>query len=233
MVRVAFLIALLAFAAGCVGQSAGMERTHYNLSPDVFAALPLLPSDFKQADKAVQELSYGFEKLPQLGEEYYKQPEFLPTWETIGVKNMRSPPEDRVALWGLGAYPAEQRFSAKPGDEFTAATFFHTSWMVQTYQGMHLALIYNETYFDVTIEPDRLVLAPAYPAFERDWSQKVVVKIRVKEGSPIGEHLIRIRIMKPDEADERAWREQYGGRYVNAPDAVPHRAFVRLAVDVT
>lgn len=165
----------------------------------VFSKLPIYPKDFSR------ELNSP--------ESNWKQPEFY-NFEQ-GIQYYINPPTDYLGYFGLGAYPSDRRLTAKAGDELITFTYFHTAWFVHTYQGVKLIAIMDEDikeYFEVTIEPDIILLEPTFPLFEYNWTQKVFVKIKVKN-PPEGKYLIGIDASEPPLEYSQKWFEKYGGRY--------------------
>ena len=225
-----FSVMIIILYAGFSEGGDGAERPYYGLSPEVFAGLPEFPADFYEVDSRAGRPESAAE-LPGLPEEYYKQPEFLPTWESIGAERMRNPPEDRIAIWGLGAYPSEQFFSSKAGGEFAAAVFFHSSWMVQTVQGIELVPEYDDA-LEVRVEPNVFLLGRAYPVFDESWMQKILLKVKVRENAAPGSYEIRLTAKAPPEEYEQEWRSVHKGLYVNAPSASPDRPFLLFRVQV-
>lgn len=206
------------------------KRPYYNLSPDIFSSLPGWPDDFYSVDSSVSRL-IDLENLKDINEKYYKQPEFYPTFETQGIEMIKSPPPNRIGVSGMGAYPGEQSFSVRKGDTFTAAAFFHASWLVQTYQGVEILQTYDAEYFNVSINPERFVLGPSYPVFDKNWAQRITVSVIVKNGTPSGRYIIGIDPDAPSEEDSQAWRSQYGSMYVNAFSGID-RHYIAISIDV-
>jgi hypothetical protein len=242
-----FSVALAVIAAGCIGQGQPPDNTASNLADGLpaaalpqrpsyagvaasaFALLPEYPADFEEKDRRVMALALEPAELALLGEEYYAQPEFYPTWEELGAELFANHPDDKIAIWGLGAYPADQSFDAARDAEFTTAVFFYSSWLVQTYQGIQLSASYNDSAVDVYFEPVEFVLGPNWPAFDRGWVNKVTIRIKPKEA---GSHAIALNPVQPSPGAEGVWRERYGGLYVNAPSAAPERPYVQFTVNV-
>jgi hypothetical protein len=124
------------------------KRPDY-LPAEVFKFLPKFPRDFYWV-KTMVELGL-LTDVNAIPAEYYKQPEFYPRFDTIGVDMMQHPTPGRFGAWGFGTYPSEVLLNAKvnetTGVETTAYTIFHTSWLVETYQGMGLTVVYpNEAH---------------------------------------------------------------------------------------
>lgn len=171
------------------------------INSTVFSKLPPFPNNFS---KALSENTL---------EVYYKQPEFYPTFETKGLNYYVNPPGDYLGFYGYGTYPSSERITAKQGDNKTLTTFFLTSWYVVSYQGLKFVLD-NESlkeYFDIQIEPDTILLEPTYPVFEYNWTQKILIKIHVKDNALKGTYKIGINVESPPTDIENEWIERYRG----------------------
>ena len=227
------------------GEIRPTDRPDY-LPAEVYTNLPDFPEDFYYLDEIIT-FQEGIVDLTSLEEEYWKQPEFFPTWESNGVERMKNPSRDRSTIWGWGAYPADQGFATSPGAEFTTATFFHTSWMVQSYQGMKLVPVFPgsgtingifvsspdaEKYFTVTVNPELILLGPAFPRFDSDWSYKIVVTIKVDEATPPGDYLFGVNPRPPPLEAKREWTLAHKLRYVDAGTTGVQRPYFQMLVTV-
>ncbi len=234
------LILLVVFISMCAQQENEMNitenetsktsRPYYNLSGEIFSNLPEFPDDFYSVDDKVYRLA-NLRELKDITEQYYKQPEFYPTFETQGIEMIKNPPPDRIGISGMGAYPGEQTFTTAKGQQFTATAFFHASWMVQTYQGMKIRKTFDAEYFSVSADPETFLLGPSYPVFDKDWAQKVVIGINVRNDTPSGRYTIGIDPGTPSEEYENLWRSIYGSRYVNAFSGID-RHYLTISIDV-
>jgi len=165
----------------------------------VFSKLPPYPKDFSKEINSP--------------ESFWKQPEFY-NFEN-GINYYINPPHNYLGYFGLGAYPSDRRIKLNAGGEVTTFTYFHTAWFVYTYQGVKLNVIMNENtkeYFEVTIEPDVILLEATFPLFEYNWTQKIFVKVKAKN-PPKGKYLIGIDVSEPPLEYSQKWFEKYGGRY--------------------
>jgi len=222
------------------------ERPDY-LPAEVYKNLPPFPKDFYEIDAL---LTFSkFIDLRVLGPEYYKQPEFIPEWESEGVTLMRNPEKGRYGIWGWGAYPADQGYTALAGDDFTAITYFHTSWNIQSYQGMQMEALFPEqgsvngipisqdsnevkNYFDVSLSPSAFVIGPTFPIFDENWTQRVDVMVKISPDTPPGTYLIGVNPTAPPPELENEWRWQYRLHYANAGSTGLSRPFFQLMVEV-
>lgn len=229
------------------------KRPDY-LPKELFANLPPFPEDFYAMKVLVE-----FGKIPDLGrvgEEYYKQPEFYPQFETNGVQMMQNPPVGRWAPYGYGSYPSETLVATTNDTEFTVYTYFHSSWLVESYQGLGLVPVFpavanmlqnefpdgaryvaqnpNEAqkYFDVSITPGAILLEPAFPVFGKNWAQRVAMKIKVK-GAPKGRYVIGIGIGSVPKELDAQWVWKYKTAYNTGGMAgidVPwYQAFIQVS----
>ncbi len=220
-------ILMMIFASIFIIVFAGINeaRPDYGLGYRAFAELPSMPSDFIKIREATNKtLDYNVK------EEYYKQPEFYPTFEHF-IPEMKNPPADRIAIWGVGVYPARHDYVAFQESEIDIITFLHTSWMVQTYQGAKLEAEYDSRYFDVSVTPNMVLLGPAYPYFDKNWTQKITVKVRIRN-APKGSHHITLNPINPPPEQIEKWRKTYGGSYVSMPTSTPEQPYLKLTVNV-
>ena len=225
----------------------------------VFRELPPYPQDFREVDVMVENNKYPIaekfsKELPD--ENYYKQPEFYPTWEDQGVplytplKPGYSP--GYVGVIGYGAYPGDIIVRPiKSGQNFLTITYWHTAWAIAKYQGMGLTVTYpakGETgmglfvvdqnpdkvkdYFSVNISPTTLLLQPNYPLFGKDWAQKVKVDVHVNEKTPPGKYLIGISPVNPPADLETQWIRDYRLKYTSVGIAGIGRPTYQIFVEV-
>ncbi len=170
----------------------------------VFERLPRFPNNFNQSKKDIQTAK----------EDVWKQPEFYPTWESDGLKYYIDRPKDYLGYFGYGSYPSAAIFYYQ-GKPIETSFYVQTSWFIINFQGIKLETIIDEIYKDnfiVEINPDTLLLAPTYPFFDYNWTQKVNVKITAKNVSK-GEYKIVIDAISPPEYFEEKWGRTYGKGY--------------------
>ncbi len=170
----------------------------------VFSELPEFPNDFS-GDKFSRE-------------DVWRQPEFYPNFETEGIKYYIDPPGGYLGTQGFGVYPAENRINAKTGDEIEVETFLYSAWFVVNYQGLKLVPFVDDSaknYFDVEISPDTILLEPTFPLFTYNWTQKVKMKVKIKNPST-GSYKIGIDVVAPPKERENGWFDEFKGRYISA-----------------
>jgi len=214
---------LLAAIAGVIAlgllffnREAPCEITARNALQNItFSQLPQMPGDFCYKLRDMRNRKMTLSEFASLGEAYWRQPELQPNFESYAIKAMLNPPQGRWAANGYGAYPADAVAEIKPGETFEKTIFFKTSWLVESYQG--IALDYGiesvgeakpgfESEFEVKISPGEFLLGPAYPVFDRNWTEKVDVKVRIANAEP-GEYLISFKPVKPSQS--AAWGQAY------------------------
>jgi len=167
------------------------------IDPAVFSKLPKYPKDLN-------------------GDLNWKQPEFYPRFEEEGVKYYVNPPLNYLGFYGYGAFPSDVILDVGQNEQIVKTTNFYTSWFVVTYQGLKLIPIIPDNakdYFEVSIEPENILLEPTFPVFEYNWTQKVTIKVNVKN-PPKGEYTIGIGVSEPESRFSDIWFKKYGGRYI-------------------
>lgn len=218
----------------------------------VYQNLPPFPKDFYEIDTLV---GAGLKTdLLALGEEYYRQPEFYPAWErTVGF--YQNPEQNRRGIFGYGAYPGDIGVETAPGSNFSVVTFFHAGYQTETYQGMALAVTYPDIasiptkdlesslpvyqntskiadYFTVTFEPSAFALEPAFPIFQKGWTQRVMVNVKVAENTPNARYVIGVNPTAPPNNLRGQWIDKYRLKYVDAGGHFVGRPFFQLTIDV-
>lgn len=220
-----------------------IDRSWYGIPSEIFKNIPPYTEDFGSFKVAMERGLIT--DLCNLSEAYWKQPEFYPNFELepqtgsegVGLKWFRSPPKGRWGIVGYGAYPSDIYVTIAPGDTLAVCTFFHTSWGIETYQGIGLSASYPAVsyeggppsrilnmqntsevanYFEVTITPAYTLLEPTFPIFSKDWTKKLEFKIRVKPGTPPGDYAIALELTKPPKDVEDAWIKQYLAYYIGS-----------------
>ena len=231
------------------------QRPDY-LPSVVFSKLPPFPKDFYSIALLVR--LGKFTDMNKIGEAYWKQPEFYPQFIEQGVSLYQHPDTGRWTAFGLGATPSEVVVLNPRSGEIDLAFFMFSSWTVQTYQGMMLnydfpkssELVYSQfpdtsknltqdpdkvrQYFDVEITPKEILLQPNFPVFEKDWTQKISVKIRVKNAPP-GRYGIGIGSQPPSQEKADEWLWTYKERYTSGAGIAANvgRPWDSIFIDIT
>ncbi len=232
-----------------------LKKRQTDLPEIFFRNIPPFPEDFYRIRVLV--LYSKISDLDRISEDYWKQPEFLPGFEDNAVGLIKNPQTGRWGAFGFGIYPGDTRVTASPGGEFTVTTFVHTSWLVETYQGIRLVTEYRDTvdlpyqdlqgssivtqdpevvkdYFEVTVSPDTMLLEPSFPILEYNWIQKLKVNVKVKENTPPGTYVIGINTGVPDEEFNEEMLMKYLNLYTTGGSSVGiGRSFYQIAVTVT
>ncbi len=206
-----------------------------SITDEIFKELPSFPKDF-----------YVIKLLFELGKvtdpskitiDYWKQPEFYPQFEEQGVSMMTNPPKGRWGAFGYGSYPSETVVLSPKQGTFKVHFFLHTSWLVQTYQGLSLSASFPASatlqktsfpdntksivqdasvvrdYFDVDVSPSVILLEPAFPVFKPEWTQMVTVTVKVKN-PPSGKYAIGINAGAAPAEKANEWLWKYKTNYV-------------------
>jgi hypothetical protein len=133
-----------------VEQGKSQLTTRPDYLPDIYfakvnASYPF-PADFYQ-----KRLMYKYGMLTDMSvltDDYWKQPEWDPVFETIGINLIVHPPWEnmtspRYGAWGLRINPPEWAYKTN-ADQVVAYTFISSDWLVQTYQGIRLSASFPE-----------------------------------------------------------------------------------------
>ncbi len=234
--------------------AANAKRTRPDyLPPVVYKNLPPFPGDFYVIDLLIY--AGRLTDLVTLEEKYWKQPEFYPLFEEK-IDIIANPTAGRFYGIGYGAYPGDIGVEASPGDDFTVASFFHTSWLVETYQGTKMEVVFPESsvipnqdlngtqfnvtqspdqiknYFEVTTNPEVFLLEPVNPIFGYNWTVKVLIHIKVMPETPKGRYVIGINPSAPPKEYSLKWTRQYLTKYNDAASGVGGRPYVRIIADI-
>jgi hypothetical protein len=193
------------------------DRPKYDfINADVFKELPAYPANFVILKRDVY--NGQITDLNRIPESIYKQPELYPTWETNGQKWYINHDYSRWGVHGYGFFPGERSYTVSnmtARDTINVYSFLHTSWGIETWQGLKLIPEYNNDYFDVTLTPDELLLEPTFPKFYSNWSQKINMLITAKRPVPEGDYKFSISFTTPSSANSNLWTWQALDKYTN------------------
>ncbi len=222
-----------------------IDRSRYGISMEIFKNIPQYTDDFGSMKAAMDRGLIT--DLCGMGEEYWMQPEFYPNFEQhptekgsigVGLNWFKNPPTGRWGVVGYGAFPSDVYATILPGDTLTICTFFHTSWGIETYQGLAFGADYPaasyaseeanatvlnlqnsseaEKYFEVTITPKYTLMEPTFPIFSKNWTKKLYMKIKVKPGTPPGTYTVALDVGKPPADVENAWIKEHLAYYIGS-----------------
>lgn len=156
--------------------------------------------------------------LTKIPESVYKQPEFYPTWESNGIGWFTRHDYSRFGVHGYGTFPSEIGYSIinmSKGDSIDIYTFFRTSWGIETWQGVKLDPVYNNSLFDVKMNPDVMLLEPTFPKFYEKWTNIIQLNITAKEKIPSGTYTFSFTISSPSEKQNEEWSWYVLDKYTN------------------
>jgi len=179
------------------------------LPAELFKDLPAFPWDFYRVELLYKYYHLTEEELVTLDEAYWKQPEWYSGFEGVGVEMMKDAHLPSAGSFGYGAYMADTYKTAFPGEEVNDVFFFHASWRVRSYQGIMLVPTYNSSALEVSVGPEIFLLGPTHHTFHENWTQKVVVSVRVKEGAAPGKYVVGIEPEKPPPEYKEMWEDPY------------------------
>ncbi len=193
-----------------------LDRPTYNDVDNniVFNELPEFPSNFDIIKRDVYDGQIT--DLNKVSESIYKQPEFYPTWERNGLSWFIDHDYTRWGVHGYEFYPGEISYNVvnmTVGDEINIYSFLHTSWGIETWQGLRLVPEYNSNYFEVSITPDEVLLEPTFPKFYNNWSQKTTLNIIATQPVPTGIYTFSVKFDAPSSKTSNVWLWQTIDKY--------------------
>lgn len=163
----------------------------------LFQELPEKPDNFIIVTRDIQA---GINTIVcDVGEEYYLQPSFYPTWDRNKDLFYSNHNYDRWGVHGYGTYPGEVGVrvrNMKKGDTLTHCTFLKTSWGIESYQGIQLVPIPNE-YFDLQVDKSIILMGRTFPRFDKNWVQPLQVTAVAKKDIPSGRYELGFNILSP------------------------------------
>ena len=198
---------------------------------DMFKNLEPLPDDFYKYKYLLMTGKMNAAMLCNLEAKYYMQPEFFRnSFLESGLNIYRNPSMTHWTPEGYGTYPHEMEVLVSPGASVDLCTIFHSSWGVETYQGFSLIPMYpgsaslggvtknidvanSKKYIDVKIEPENVLIGPAYILFDPSWTQKVTMTITVAPDTPVGVYAVGFDVGRLPLAQAEAWLLEYGEKF--------------------
>jgi len=223
----------------------------------IFKYLPQKPYNFQQVSEPLKRTWNAPLACTLLGPEFWTQPEFYKTEETWLNYYKEAP--FGLTNKGYAGYSDEAIAGVAPGLDFSMCLFVYTGAGVSTYQavpfgtyvygggtGISPAFMQNQfsdgnrtvgmedmsKYFTIEVVPKTILLEPSYPIFFANWTQKVVLNIRVSPDAPKGRYMVLLGPFGsvPNEQN-RVWGIEYGNRYVN--QAGYYQEVLKLGIEVT
>lgn len=182
---------------------------------EMFEKLPEQPEDFVIIKRAID--SGETTDVCNVQKEYYKHPEFYPTWEQGKQMFYDDHDYSRWGVHGYGTYPANVGAiisNMKTGESIDFCTLFKTSYGIETYQGVKIVFENNE-YFDVEIVnqefseyKDHFIMYPTFPTFHENWTRKLHIRITAKQDIPVDKYEFGFNIATPnrDFNEEMVWK---------------------------
>ena len=202
-----------------------LNRSSYGVSLRVFEDLPDMPGDFIRQTYLIK-VGRLFD-IEDLGEEYWKQPEFDPEFSRKGLKywqdfGMTGFKKSHWSTMGIRSYPYSQYVTTKPGYSFNVTLFVSSGWSVETFQGIHIEPTWigsavsqigdllNSTddagdYINVNVTPNEFLLTPAFPKFTTNWVKKIKFTGKVGEDTPDGLYILSMDVSAPSEDQSNEW----------------------------
>lgn len=171
----------------------------------IFEKLPPLPDDMKTW---IEYLSDGNgDGLNQIPYEVYIQPEFHPTFETIGKGMWVYASGMPATTMGIGTFPSDQNaFADAITTDAQTTLFIQGGWGVTHYQGVELyADVEGGTPIGITITPKTLLVGPTFPVISPEWNQPVRVNVIIPPTIENGTYTIHIRGKAPENALNQEW----------------------------
>lgn len=229
--------------------------------PDsTFKELPPVPEDFGEikalfwADK--------LDDWCNLDSKYILQPEFYWKWMNGGIQMYLDgkKPGRTAGIWGYTFYPAELTvLDVKPGETILICNFPRTAWFVEKYQAFRIASVFPKgeigglggirysdgskkinqiedvsKYFEITTNPDFIVLEPTYPHFFEKWTQKINIQIKVDSNTPPGKYMVGLNQAPPTKEQMQDLFWELGTAVVTTGNVGTDRpAALLIAIEVT
>ena len=225
------------------------------LPPEMFARLPPMPGDFYQVRELVRiGRITDFDKLE---DRYWQQPEFFPHFEDLGLPILQNPPKDRWGAYGIATYPADSVSSINPGESLDVYFFIKSNYLVETYQGIDLAVGYpakadiisgydlpdgakkveqdpntTQKHITATVDPAIFILEPNFPIYNTNGTRKLKMTINVSSDTPPGNYVISLDTAPVPKDIEEGWLKQYLNLYTSGSmtklDRPYYQAFVHV-----
>lgn len=224
------------------------KRASYGLPAAMFEKLPAIPTDFEQVKILL--LYNKIRDYTGYGPEYWKQPEWFPSWNEGCLPLLKNPPLDRWAAMGVGTFPYKATYSASPGETVKAVLYVKSGCMVVTYQGVGMKYGFPESarrlgdeifyqtpsttaqYLKIKSDPEEFILEPSYPVFSEEYAKRIEIDIEIDPNTPPGFYFVAIDPGAPSgEFSDEAYRT-YLTRYTPATMAITGQHRFTVFIDV-
>jgi hypothetical protein len=204
-------IALVSLPIGCIDKSNATSESKIDIAtgklPTAHPTFELIKRNFYDSQ---------IDDFNNIDLTIWKRPEFYPTWERSGIPTFTDHDYSRWGVHGYGFFPSVESWNAHgmmEGDSITFYVFLHTAWGVETWQGMKLIPVHNNTLFDVKVTPDEFYLEPTFPVFYPEWTKKIEFTVTAKQEIPIGTHPISVDVSVPDDTKTEVWSWEILDKY--------------------
>ena len=160
----------------------------------------LSPSELKLTSNGINYNNITYTNISEIPEEYYKRPEFYPTYKTYIDKTDNK----QTAFYGYGAYPGEISYNVKAfkaSNYVDVYTFVHSSYGVGNYQGLRLYLKSpDEKLFETITEPSDILLSPfllGSQEIPNNWTYRIKMRITARNDIPEGRYVFKLSAGQP------------------------------------
>ncbi|MFH0969877.1 MAG: hypothetical protein V1776_00220 [Candidatus Diapherotrites archaeon] len=180
-----------------------------NNEKEIFTQLPAMPTQFEEHTQVWKDGNMN--KLAEITNATYMQPEFHPTFHTTGINTWINAPENKTYTIGIQSTPATQEAVISTQEtEFDTTLFIGGGWGSTYYQGLSFrTTIEPETTYAVDFEPNDILVGPTFPAFSPEWMKKIRIRGTITPTEGTKEYVLRIYAKEPNPLLEKEWMEKY------------------------
>lgn len=159
-----------------------LDRSSYGITPSVFSSLPPAPKCFVSAvelyrHRVMTDLSF-------FDSSYYLQPEFFPSFETIGLSAWTSPVDTHYGAVGSGSYPSVATSSILSSPSSVHPFLVYSGFGIRSLQRMTLvARLENPSdaeFVSFSLDDSSrtgFLLGPTFPKFSSDWVHRSELRV--------------------------------------------------------
>lgn len=209
-------IVAVSLPTGCIDNSSGESREQTSSIDIATEKLTPTPPTFELVKRNFYDSQ--IDNFNNIDPAIWKRPEFYPTWERSGIPSFKNHDYSRWGVHGYGFFPSVESWTVhnmSSGNTLTYHVFLHTAWGVETWQGMKLIPICNDTLFNVEITPNEFYLEPTFPTFYPEWTKKIKFTVTAMEKIPPGTYSIRVDVGVPNDAKTEAWSWEILDKYTD------------------